>query len=561
MATPEWISKRLRAIGEKTINPAVDLSNYVMFTVGQPTHTYDATTLRMPLSAVPAAFPERFTTLTGGDVDVSAGLAVIRDATSTVAVAGIMGSEATAVAGATRAVVLEVASFNAHPVRQASQQLGLRTEASARFEKALDTQRVDEALNLFLDLLARIGGVATGWQDLTVEATEPANVVCDLGFLQRRIGEAVPVAEIESTLGRLGFAVARDGDSLTVTAPTWRSTGDISLPHDIVEEIARLRGYDELPTMPISVRLRPVRTLRSKPLDRQVREQLAARVGLQEVVTYPWSADQLLAALGCENDQLVRTSEAPAPDRSALRPNLIPNLLEAVAANLRHQPAVRIFEVGTAFRTPEAGGSVPRQNLHLAMAITGIEGAGLFLEAKACLEMLRRHCRLTDLRMDGDAESGWADPSARLAVHAEGRQVGVVGLVRPRVRRAAGTSDVQIVCAELNLDELAMLPSRDNRYVPIPDLPGAEFDLSVVVADTVPWARISQVALGADPLVTDVGYVDEFRGSWVPDRHRSLSLRIAVRAADRTLTSGEIGGVRSAVLGRLEREVGAYLRG
>jgi phenylalanyl-tRNA synthetase beta chain len=558
-ATPDWMVRRLQAIGEKTVNLPVDLSNYVMFTVGQPTHPYDASALTLPLSAVAAPTSKPFTLLTGSDVEVSAGVPVIRDAVSTVAVAGIMGGEATSVTGSTRTVVLEAATFHPQPVRRASQRLGLRTEASARFEKALDTQRVDAALDLFLELVAQVGGTATGWQDLTVEATQPARVVCDLGFLQRRIGEPVPAAEIESTLGRLGFSVTRDVQSLTVTAPTWRSTGDVGLPHDIVEEIARLRGYDNLPIAPISVQLQPVRALHAKPLDRLVREHLATRARMQEVVTYPWSGDPLLVALGYENEQLVRTSEAPAPDRSALRPSLIPNLLDAVAANLHHQPAVRIFEVGTVFRAPDAG-PTPRQNLHLAFAVTGTDGVALFREAKGCLEMLRRYCQLVDLYVRDDVESGWADPSAREAVNATPRQVGVVGLVRPRIRRAVGIGDLQIVCAEIDLGALEMLPSRENRYQPIPERPGAEFDLSVVVADTKTWDAISQVALAAHELVTDVAYVDEFRGSWVPEQHRSLSLRVSVQAPDRTLTAAEIGDIRTAVLDHLERAVGAYLR-
>ncbi|MFC7546099.1 phenylalanine--tRNA ligase subunit beta [Plantactinospora sp. GCM10030261] len=538
-ATPGWLGERLARIGETPVSPLVDLSNYVMFTVGQPSHVYEAD--RSPLSAH---------------------------------LGEVLGAAGPAVTAGARDVLLAVATFRPGPVRQAALRLGLRTEASVRFEKGLDTQRVDAAVDLFLHLLPRVapGAVVRGWQNQTGAATEPVQITVDRAFLDRRIGESLPDAEVLGTLRALGFAVTVAGTELRITVPTWRSTGDVTLPHDIVEEVARIHGYDRLTADPVRVDLTSVRDLRNRPLDRVVREQLAGRGGLQEVITYPWTADRLLTATGGVKDRTVRFLGAPAPDRDSLRPSLVPNLLAAVAGNLRYRPEVDIFEVGTVFETESGAGAAgpgaavpPVERRMLGVALAGDDGVTLFRRAKGLLDMLRRHAHVREVTLvpdggDDPTVPGWADGSARVAIHTGGRPVGTLALVTPRARRLAGVDAAQVACVELDLDRLTRHESRENRFRPVPDLPGADFDLSVVVPDAVPWARVEAVARAADPLVDEVSYLDEYRGSWVPAEHRSVSLRLTLRPTDRTLTAEVVGAAREAVLRRLGAEVGARLR-
>lgn len=578
--TPPLIRARLARIGEASVNLVVDLSNYVMFTVGQPTHVYDADRVRLPLDARHTVAATRLDLLNGQSVDVPAGVPVISDADGIVAIAGVMGSAASAVGPASREFVLEAATFHPRPIRRASQRLGLRTEASARFEKGLDTQRVDVALDLFRYLLGEAApdAVVTDLADATPEPTTGARITVDREFLDRRIGQRLDDGEVREILHALGFGVTVDGTTLHVTAPTWRSTGDVSLPHDLVEEVARVHGYDRLTEVRPSVVLTPVRRLNRRPLDRVVREQLATRAGLREVVTYPWTADHLLAATGYDKDRTVRFQGAPAPDRDALRPSLIPNLLDAVSTNLRYHPSFGIFEVGTVFGEPAprradvgesdqrptgTGGDnevLPPTVTALGVALVGDDGVDLFRRAKGIVEMLRRHCHLVDLGTAGDSEAVWADRSARLAIHAGGVPVGTLALVTPRVRRLAGIDAVQVACVEVDLTRLAAHRSRENRFVPLPELPEADFDLSVVVADEVAWRTVEATTREADDLVGAVRYVDEYRGSWVPDGHRSLTLRVTLRPADATLTADVIAAARGRVLDALAREVKAYLR-
>jgi phenylalanyl-tRNA synthetase beta chain len=403
-------------------------------------------------------------------------------------------------------------------------------------------------------------------QDLTLTPTTPAQVALKLKFLTDRIGTALSIKEIEHTLSGLGFTMAVDGGRLLLTAPTWRSTGDISMAHDIVEEVARIHGYDDLPVVPLSVQLVPVRSLGTRSVERQVRQTLAFHLGLQEVVTYPWVSNASLAAVGLSKADTVRFDGAPAPDRDSLRPSLVPNLVEAAAANLRYQSTVAIFEVGTAFH----GGAyaaygdgfepMPRQSTRIAALLTGDDGAVLFRRAKGLLERLRRLGHLSTVEFGVGDTAPWADASARLSVYSATTPIGTVGLLTKRCRRLVGLGAQNVACLEVDLAAIAVQPSRDNVYEPIPERPGAEFDLSVVVADNVAWRDIEASARHAHPLVAGVEFVDEFRGSWVPDGHRSVTLRVTVHAAEETLTGEVIGACRERVLHRLDETTGAHLR-
>jgi phenylalanyl-tRNA synthetase beta chain len=203
---------------------------------------------------------------------------------------------------------------------------------------------------------------------------------------------------------------------------------------------------------------------------------------------------------------------------------------------------------------------MPKQASQVAAVFVGTDGAVLFRHAKGVLEMLRRYCHLTDLRFTGTDVAPWADHSARLEVTADGSHVGSLGLLTTRCRRLVGIEKVQVACFELDLERLSAHPSRENRYQPVPDLPEAEFDLSVVVADSVKWIEIAPAVSGMDELISRVTFVDEYRGTWVPEGHRSLTLRVTLQPRDSTLTAETIAAIRSNILAALERAFGAHLR-
>jgi len=567
--TPEVIRRRLERIGAAPISLCVDLSNYVMFTVGQPNHVWDEDAVRLPLSAATCDRPQRLAMVASPDMELPSATPVIRDDDGALGVAGIMGGSAASVQPSSRRFLLEVATFRARTIRRASQQLGLRTEASARFEKGLDTQRVDLAIGLFLALLRRAvpDVVVSGFQDVTLAPTSSTEIVAGRDFLDDRIGEHLDDDEITSTLTALGFAATVEPDAVRATTPTWRSTGDVALPHDLLEELARIHGYDRLRTARTSVTLRPVRSLNRESVDRRLREALAIRGGLQEVITYPWSADQTLAACGFSKERTVRFEGATSPDHDSLRPALLPNLLEAITSNLRHRPAFTIFELGTVFSgdpwTAYQGRYevMPRQPKALGLAFVGDgDGALLFRRAVGTLDMLRRRCHLLDLTTAGPTDAAWSDPSARVGIQVDGQQVGTVALVRPRALRAAGIEGVHVAYAELDLTTVTVYSSRTNIFVPIPELPGSDFDLSLVLRDDVTWAMVASLVRKAHDLVSAVDYLEEYHAATLPPGHRSLTFRVTLQPIEKTLTREEILAIRSDLLHTLEEELGARLR-
>lgn len=566
--TPNLIRQRLARIGESLVHPLVDLSNYVMFTTGQPTHVYDADKITPPLTAATATDTGELTLLNKESVKLDTGFPVIRDTQDVVGAAGVMAGDGSALRGDSRHFILEAATFRSQPVRRASQRLGLRTDASARYEKGLDTQRVDQALGLFLHLLPQVapGVEVTGIQDISVEPTSQATVDIDRGFMVDRIGEDLGDDTVHTTLRALGFGTEQDGDRFHVTVPTWRSTGDVSMRHDIVEEVARIYGYDRLAIAATSVALKPVRSLHRRGLDREIREQFALRCGLQEVITYPWAADHLLTATGYDKTETVLFDGATAPDRDSLRPSLLSNLLEALASNLRNQASVDIFEVGTVFSaaswSPYQGTyeTMPEQRQMLGIVLAGPDGVELFRRLKGIIETVRRRCHLLDLAFDGDPDALWADPSARLGIRSGDQQAGTLALLTPRLRRRAGIGEAQVAYAEIDLGLLNAHPSRENRYEAVPGLPTTDFDLSVIVTDDVTWEQVDRVAATVDDLVREVGYIGDYRGSWVPEGHRSLTLRVVLQPFDTTLTAERIGSIRTKVLAALEGVLGARTR-
>jgi phenylalanyl-tRNA synthetase beta chain len=569
--SPLWLRSRLARIGEASVNLPVDLGNYVMFATGQPVHIYDAESVELPLSVAIQAEPQKLDLLDGQCLGLPAGSPVVVDQSGPVALAGIMGGLSSAVTTGSRRFILEAATFAPQAIRRAAQRTGLRTEAAARFEKGLDTQRVDQAIDLYLTLLERCAPTsrARTMQDLTSNPTQRAAVDVEIGFLARRIGIPLETDRVKGILESLGFLVRTDGTTLATVAPTWRSTGDVSIPDDVLEEVARILGYEEIPAAALAGTLIHLPPGETYPLDRRIREQLAARAGMQEVITYPWSADKMLEAAGYQTSAGVGIEGAPAPDRGTLRPGLIPNLLEAVSGNLRFGSSFSLFEVGTVYdgtsTSPWANRfeMMPGIDTRAAAMLVGADGRELFRRAKGVLEMLVRACRIVDLRFgspDDAVTPLWADRQVQMALIASGRQVGTLALLSTRCRRLAGIEDSHVACFEVDLCGLAMHPTRENAYQPVPEWPESDFDLSVVVPEATKWTQIAESAESAGRLVHKIAFVDEFRGSWVPEGCKSVTLRVTLRPDTGTLTSGEITAVREEVLAALARDLDAHLR-
>jgi len=561
---PFWMRSRLARVGQRPINLLVDLTNYVMLATGQPTHAFDARELSGTLHIRNGQSGDRLRLLDGTEITVDPDILAITDDTGCLALAGVMGGDRSGIAPDTTEMILEAAHFEPQGVRRASTRSGTRTESSTRFEKGLDPLLVDQALGLFMNLLSRIQPSVNASHHIDVFPVRPGpvRVQTTAAYICRRLGTSLQADEIAALLTRLGFEVASDSDRLDIGVPSWRATGDVDLPEDIVEEVARLYGYEALAFVPPRVALtRNVNQPRHR-LERRIREALAFRGGLQEVVTYPWVEDKFLAAAGMEDVPCVSLATPPAPDMARLRPSLVPQLLWAAASNLRYTRGFRIFEVATVFAPTvenDTDEPLPQQRKRVAGAFVGVDAGALFLEAKGLIEALSRTVQMRPITLSTGAVEPWANEAASLRIGVEGTDVGTLALVTSRAKRLSGIRLAEVVLFEIDLSALVPLASRDNAFAPLSPFPQVSFDVSFLIGLDVTWRAVCAAIEGADPLVREVVFVDEYRGAQVPKDKKSVTLRLQIGSSVSTLKAAQIDAAAGAAMARIE-ELGGEIR-
>lgn len=554
--TPAWMQKRLTAIGQRSKNLYADLTNYVMMTVGQPTHAFNADTLALPLSVRRATEGESFAALDGTKLTLNAANGVVADTKGPVALAGVIGGLDSSIQTGTTRVIFEAATFDALSIRRTASGQNIRTEASTRYEKDLSTHRIDDARRLFFHLLKTIdpGATVTGFDEKVNVATTAGEVKVNAAYLRDRIGKPLSIAELSAPLERLGFGVTNSGDDLTVTVPEWRHTGDVSGPHDLVEEIARLHGYERFEFQAPVVRIdKPARNY-AQSTERRVKEYLAFGCGLQEVITYPWIEDRFVTAAGFDVAAAPMTLGAPpAPDQATLRTSLVPGLLKAIESNIRWRSGFRIFESGKVFPAgPRASLDDPREQLPLqvrriAAAFVGDDPDALFREAKGAIEALAHRAHVSAVTTVAGGSTTWADGGACVSISTGGATIGHLGVLNRRGTRAAGLKHAFAAIFELDIDGLVSSPSRSNGYTPLPELPSVEVDVSLTYPDDVAWSQIATTAQAVHPLIAAIEFIDQYRGKGIPDGHRSITLRARLQPTEQTLTSDEAVAVANAI--------------
>lgn len=554
--TPAWMKQRLIAIGQRSKNLYADLTNYVMLTTGQPTHAFDADRLSLPLSVRRATENEHFSALDGTNLTLTPADFVVADQQGPVGLAGVIGGMDSAIQGDTTTVIFEAANFDPLAIRRTSSKHGVRTEASARFEKSLSTHRIDDARRLFFHLLKTIdpGARVTGFVDTKNAETTTGSILASAAYLCDRIGKPLSTDELKTPLERLGFQVVVNGDALTVTVPEWRNTGDVSGPHDLVEEIARLHGYENFEFNPPEIRLEKSARDYGRSAERRVKEYLAFACGMQEIINYPWNEDRFVTAAGLDvAAATLRLSAPPAPDQATLRTSLIPGLLRGIESNIRWQSSFRIFESGTVFpggdraSLDDARETLPPQSKRIAGAFVGDSAETLFREAKGAIESLGVRAHVSPLATTPGAAVAWADPGASVAILSNGQPIGHIGVLARRGTRAAGLKHAFAVIFELAIDGLTSSPSRDNKYVPLPELPSVDVDVSMTYGDDVAWADIAGAARGVSPLVAAIEFIDQYRGKGIPEGSRSITLRAKLQPTSHTLTSEEAVAVANEI--------------
>lgn len=556
--SPRWIADRLTALGMRPINNVVDASNYVMLELGQPNHTYDLS--KVPGGALRVRWArdgETITTLDGIERSLTGGRdGVITDATDApVGIAGVMGGASTEISETATTVLLECAWWQPMAIARSSKFMGLRSEASARFERGVDPAIADLAARRLAELLAPSGarlvqGSVTVHGDLPVT---PA-VRVRTNRVNQLLGTAIATDKIVSLLTPIGFVCEEAGESdvLSVTVPTFRP--DTTTETDVIEEIARHFGYSRIvgraPTSAHTGSLTPIQR------DRRIIRQILVGLGIHEAMPLPFLAPGDLARCGLPPEAVTVTNPLVA-EESILRTSLRPGLLRAIAYNESHRTdSAALFEIGKAFGVPSAGTTLPDEREHLAVALAG---ADAFAVARIWA-VLAETLGLDDIAIDQSAPPAGLHPGRSGVLLSGGVPVGEIGEIDPGVLDALGIRE-RVAWLQLDLGSALAAPHGEHRYRHISRYPSSDLDLAFEVSDSVAAATIAAaIRAAAGPLLVDLSLFDVFRGHPVPDSHRSLAYRLRLQATDRTLTEEDLSGIQRTVVDAAA-SVGAVLRG
>ena len=562
--SPLWMKTSLINAGMRPINAIVDITNYVMLAVGQPTHAFDRTHVVDKIVVRNAVKGEELTLLDGNELDLTEGDLVICDAEEPMALAGIRGGRKDSILPETTSVLLEVATFTAQTIRKTGKRFDEKTDASIRYEKGIDTERVDLGISMVLSLFRQIfpSMEVTAYGDNYPVKTERAVVEVTQDFLDSRLGKVFTEEEVTALLTRLGFDVTCENGNYTCVAPTWRSTGDISIKDDILDEIARILSFDSFEAQPLTITFEhPVHQLKES-VDRKLREFLAFRCGFNEVFTYPWVDEKYITASGIDPADCIRLATPPAPELASLRRSLIPGLLETTVKNLRYFDSFRVFELAEVFHRgvyheSSEDETLPLQPHYLTGGIVGDDGKAQFFEVKGIIESIPRFCHLAPLSFGQAEKPSWADDEAWLNILSGKEVIGAIALVSVQAMSAAGIRRKQIAAFEFNMDKLEPLASRSNTFEHLPQFPLVEEDLSLLVDENVTWKDIHDAICHH---VKELHFVEEYRGKQIPAGKKSVMLNLKIGSDKGTLKAKQIEKQMAKIVKTLENKCGAILR-
>lgn len=560
--SPLWLHRRLCSAGVRPINNLVDITNYVLLEYAQPLHVFDLSKLAgSEIRVRRAVAGERLLCLDGAERELIPEMLVIADRDRPVAIAGVIGGENTAVGEDTVDVLLEAATFDGPNVRRTARALGLRTEASSRFERGLPPELALAGARRAAALLAELAGgkVHREWPDVYPRPQEPVRVSVEPAKVDAVLGTQVPPEEGEAILRRLGFHVREaDGGAWDVLPPVWRL--DVGIAEDVVEEVGRVYGYDRIPpTLPgrRHDRWRPARPSADRRLD-AVREVLAG-AGFSETWTPALVPHRDLADLGLA-ERALRVSNPVSDEMDGLRTSLLPSLLGAAALNRdRGRERPRLFEIAPVFLA-RGDGEQPDEPLRLAAVLPAADGDGRasFLAMKSLADACAG--ALGAPAPSYDAATGPLHHPGRCAeVAVGGRVLGLLGEAHPRVGDRYGI-DGRVTLLEIDLAPL-LVASEVVRARPLPRFPAADRELNVVVGEETPAAEVLAAAQAAGGgLLEAVTAVDEYRGAQVGGGRKSLNLALTFRSAERTLTDPEVDETMNKIRSALESQLGASFR-
>ncbi len=547
--SPQWLQDRLRAVGLNPISNIVDVTNYILAEIAQPMHAFDGDLLRGPAIIVRCARAgERIVALNEQEYNLDPQDLVIADQRGPIAIAGVIGGLDTCIHAGTRRIVLESANFQASCIRRTSARQKLRTDASMRYEKAQDPVNTMRGLARAIELLEEVspgiriaGGVADVWRP----AAPPAPITLPMDWLVRKLGRPVETAEVAGILRRLEFGVQESSPGvLSVTVPSWRATKDITLKDDLVEEVGRMIGYGSIPIRPPALPVEPPRPNLERLFHRALRAAMA-ELGFTEVYNYSFVNEEQVRALGLDPEDHIKVANPISSDQGLMRTSLLPGIRRNIEENSKHFESFRLFEIGREIHKQPEG--LPKEVPHLAAAVfRRDDGVAGLMELKRAAEHLMPGCEAA-----AAAARAVEHPARAAEIRWRGRLAGRLFELHPSLVEAG-----RAAVLDLDLDVVRALSEKsETRFAPIRRYPASAFDLSVVVPLRTPVGDIQKrLAAHAGASLVSIEFLRQYAGAPLAEGTQSVSYRLTVAAADRTLSSDEVGAIRSRIIEAMRGE-------
>jgi phenylalanyl-tRNA synthetase beta chain len=573
--SPAWLSRRLLSVGIRSINNVVDVTNFVLMELGQPLHSFDFDTLAGRRIVVrQAETGERMTTLDGQERDLIPEMLVIADGEKGVALAGIMGGLNTEIKESTKNILLESACFEPRCIRRTAKKLGLSSEASMRFERGVDIGGTIKAADRAAVLIQELAGgeIVPGWIDAYPKPLRIEPIRLNTHKTNRFLGVDVSTEEVIDISHRLGLdADLQDQDVIRITPPSFRP--DLTRPVDLMEEIARLIGYDRIPATIPNISSTSRKELGTISIRRKIREILTG-LGFDEIITYSFISETFNAIFsGAELSAPldgVRIRNPISEDQSIMRTSLLPGLLETMSRNWAQRNLnLRLFELGIVFIPSADSETLPKETNRLGVLWTGrrnpeshyFKSEGVdFYDLKGVLENLLDSLKINEFSARGGNDPSYFVPGKHLQIYSSDDLLGEMGEISPQVRSQFDLKETAYLL-DLDIDLLGLKVTDVPQFKPWPRFPETTRDMALILDNHILWKEIrNEIDSLNEPLIEEIELFDLYSGKPIPEGKRNLGVRIHYRSTEKTLSDEQVNPIQENLLKRVLEKFGATLR-
>ncbi len=564
LETPLNMKVRLFYCGMRSISPLVDLTNYLMLEMGQPMHAFDSRQVESGIVVRSTKEPTVFKTLDGVERKLPEDVLLICTKERPVAIAGIMGGENSEVLEDTTSILLESANFEGSSTRKSSTKIGLRTEASARYEKMLDPNMTVQAIQRFVKLLRDMQPdiqFTSALTDVYCNKLEPIDIEITKPYIDKYIGNTLTTEKMVEILRSLEFKVDVEGDTFKIKVPTFRATKDITMKVDIIEEITRVFGYDNIQPQTLDIALKPLQYNEERLFDHKVKELLSERFGASEVNSYIWYDNTFNSRVSIETKAQVKVLNPQAQDSNTLRDSMVPGMLAFAEKNEKTYEDFSLFEIGSVFKAETSKDKCEQHKNICVLIASKIKSEDeLFYELKGILSFIAKSVKNIDLDFAAcTSEQNWVHPMKSVDVSFNGNLMGYITVVHPMIKKNIGKK-LNVAAFEINRDILQTMDQKLVKYKEPSKYPEVLLDYSFLVDNSVTFDKLMQDIKGfKSKVLNGFEFVTIYNGKGLPEGKKSMTFRFVIGSAEKTLSSEDISEFAKSLLDYMS-EMGYSLR-